>query len=123
MALSKSLSADPVALTFKGTSQEVVPFPPKTMLTFPDGIPMINPAMILHGEQEIEILKPLNPEGEELTAHQSVLSLWDKGKGALLEMETVMKNAKGESVCRMVSGSFMRGLTGFKGAGRQPPPR
>ena len=41
-----------LVLPFKGDSFDVVPFPPPTLTSFPDeGMPMINPAMILHASQ------------------------------------------------------------------------
>lgn len=114
--------ADPVVLGFKGTSHDVVPFPPPTLSATPDGMPVVNPAMILHGEQSLELLRPLNPDGGELQCETKVVSFFNKGKGTLMESETLIKDTDGP-VARLVSGSFVRGLTGFEGKGRKLPPR
>lgn len=100
----------PVCLPFKGQSQDVVPFPPTIVPAKYDGI---NPAMILHGEQSIEIVRPLNPSGGTLTGHTKIVNFYDKGKGTLIETYTQFDDANGP-VARLVSGSFIRGLTGYK---------
>ncbi|KAG7400621.1 hypothetical protein PHYBOEH_004888 [Phytophthora boehmeriae] len=112
----------PVVLPFKGVSHDVVPFPPDTISATPDGMPVINPAMILHGEQSLELLRPLDPSGGTLTGKTKVVSFYDKGKGTLMETQTLLEDKNGP-VARLVSGSFVRGLTGYKGKGRKLPPR
>lgn len=113
----------PVVLPFKGTCNDVVPFPPPSALDLPDGMPNINPGMILHGEQSLELLAPLNPEGAELNSKRRILSFLDKGKGTLMETETILSSVEtGQVVARLISGAFIRGLTGFQGKGRQMPP-
>ncbi|KAI9913700.1 hypothetical protein PsorP6_005828 [Peronosclerospora sorghi] len=112
----------PVCLPFKGQSNDVVPFPPETFVISVDGMPSFNPAMILHGEQSIEILRPLNPAGGTLTAKMKVISFYDKGKGTLMETQTQFEDANGP-VVKLISGSFIRGLTGFEGKGRKLPAR
>ena len=42
------------------------------------GIPKYDPNMILHGEQSLELLRPLPAEGE-FTLKSKVLGVWDKG--------------------------------------------
>jgi 3-hydroxyacyl-CoA dehydrogenase/3a,7a,12a-trihydroxy-5b-cholest-24-enoyl-CoA hydratase len=111
-------------LPFKGSSQDVVPFPPPSMMIIPDGMPVVNPAMILHGEQSLEIFEPLNPNGSELICKSKVISFFDKGKGTLMETETIIQNSKGKKIARLITGSFLRGLYGYKGSqGRKLPPR
>ncbi|CAH0522428.1 unnamed protein product [Peronospora belbahrii] len=112
----------PVCLPFKGQSQDVVPFPPESILATSDSIPNINPAMILHGEQSVEILRPLNPLGGILTGKAKIISFNDKGKGTLMETQTQFEDEKGPMV-KLISGSFIRGLTGYKSKGRKLPPR
>ncbi|GLE07826.1 hypothetical protein PINS_up018532 [Pythium insidiosum] len=112
----------PVVLTFKGNSQDVVPFPPPTLASFPEGFPVVNPANMLHGEQSLELLRPLNPAGASLQCKSRIISMFDKGSGTLLESETLVSDSEGP-IARLVSGSFIRGLTGFQGKGRTPPPR
>lgn len=112
----------PVVLSFKGNSQDVVPFPPPSMSSFPDGFPVVNPANMLHGEQSLEVFRPLNPEGATLTSKSKVISFYDKGSGTLMESETLISDTEGP-IARLISGSFIRGLSGFKGKGRKLPPR
>lgn len=112
----------PVVLPFKGTSHDVVPYPPPTLAAAPDGMPVVNPAMILHGEQSLELERPLDPSGGELQARTKIISFYNKGKGTLMESQTVLEDAHGV-VARLVSGSFIRGLTGYEGRGRPLPPR
>lgn len=112
----------PVVLPFKGTSHDVVAYPPPTLSAMPDGMPVVNPAMILHGEQSLELERPLDPAGGELQARTKIISFYNKGKGTLMETQTVLEDARGV-VARLVSGSFIRGLTGYEGRGRRLPPR
>lgn len=112
----------PVVLPFKGTAHDVVPYPPPTLAAAPDGMPVVNPAMILHGEQSLELVRPLDPAGGELQARTKIISFYDKGKGTLMESQTVLEDARGV-VARLVSGSFIRGLSGFQGKGRRLPAR
>ncbi|CAH0482011.1 unnamed protein product [Peronospora belbahrii] len=88
----------PVCLPFKGQSQDVVPFPPESILATSDSIPNINPAMILHGEQSVEILRPLNPLGGILTGKAKIISFNDKGKGTLMETQTQFEDEKGPMI-------------------------
>jgi len=118
----------PVCLPFKGDSFDCVPFPPPSMLVMTPGLPAINPAMILHGEQYLEILSEL-PTSGDFTVKTEVIGLHDKGKGALMETESTMFDEEGKAIVKIAMGSFMRGLTGFQGAGRtyskayKPPAR
>lgn len=82
-------------------------------------MPPVNPAMILHGEQSLELLQPLPTEGR-FTLRSKVTGFYDKGKGTVMETESTVVDARGTPLCRMVSSSFIRGLTGFQGP-KQPP--
>ncbi|OQS07838.1 peroxisomal hydratase-dehydrogenase-epimerase, partial [Thraustotheca clavata] len=115
----------PVVLLFKGDSQDVVPFPPPSMSSVPNGMPDFNPGMTLHGEQTIEIHRPLPPGGSTVTCHKSILSFHPKGaSGALMETEYKMVDADGQPLATLVMGSFYRGLEStFKGQGRIAPRR
>lgn len=56
------------------------------------GVPMekagsFNPAMMVHGEEGFELFRPIPPEGE-CESVGKLTGIWDKGKGAVIEMES-----------------------------------
>jgi acyl dehydratase len=87
----------------------------------------INPVMILHGEQGFKILKPI-PTSGSLTTSGVVSGVYNKGKGALVTIDSTTVDAGGETVFTNTSGVFIRGAGGFGGergpeAGNQAPER
>ena len=87
----------------------------------------INPVMILHGEQGFRISKQI-PASGTLTTSGKVIGVYDKGKGALVTIESTTKDAGGEMVFTNTSGIFIRGSGGFGGdrgpeAGNPAPQR
>ncbi len=87
-----------------------------------------NPVMLLHGEQDLEIKKPIPTSGEVETSGK-VAGIYDKGKAALVVMETESR-LKGESDPLFVNrfSLFLRGEGGFGGdsgpaAGNEAPDR
>jgi acyl dehydratase len=87
----------------------------------------INPVMILHGEQGFRIQKMISPSGT-LTTSGKITGVYDKGKGALVTIETTTKDAGGDVVFTNTSGIFVRGAGGFGGergpeAGNAAPDR
>ncbi len=87
----------------------------------------INPVMILHGEQGIKLNKPIPVKGT-LTTAGKVTSVYDKGKGALVVIESETKDEQGEVLFVNTAGVFVRGAGGFggergPGAGNEPPDR
>ena len=74
-------------------------------------------AMLLHGEQYLEMGAPLKASGRLLTSAR-VLEVQDKGKAAVVVIHTTSRCAdSGEVVAENEITSFMRGAGGF---GRQP---
>jgi hypothetical protein len=71
---------------------------------------------LVHGEQSIEILKPLPPAGTVLGMTR-VLDVIDKGdKGALVFSErTVRDKASGDLLCRLRATTVLRADGGFGG--------
>jgi acyl dehydratase len=78
------------------------------------GAMQVNPMMILHGEQRIELHAPIPTEGT-ITTTPTIKAMYDKGKGALVVVETDSVDAKGRLLFRNTSGIFARGEGGFGG--------
>jgi acyl dehydratase len=74
----------------------------------------INPVMILHGEQGFRLNKEI-PTSGTLTTSGVVTGVYDKGKGALVTIESTTKDAGGDVVFTNTSGIFIRGAGGFGG--------
>jgi acyl dehydratase len=88
-----------------------------------------NPAMLVHGEQAIELARPIPAEGT-LKASGKIAAIYDKGKGAVIVSETESVDAKtGELLFRTRSSAFVRGAGGFggdrgpSGPSHEPPSR
>ena len=74
-----------------------------------------NPAMLVHGEQAVELHREVPVEGE-LEAVSQVVGIWDKGSGAVVETETKATSvADGEPLFTTRSSLFIRGEGGFGG--------
>lgn len=81
------------------------------------GLMGINFMLVVHGEQKVEIHKPL-PTEATVELDGRVLGAWDKGagKGAVIVIETTMKDQKsGELLATLTSSIFARGDGGFGG--------
>ncbi|MCZ6532755.1 MAG: MaoC/PaaZ C-terminal domain-containing protein [SAR324 cluster bacterium] len=86
-----------------------------------------NPALLLHGEQDLEIHGPI-PTAGTVTNTAHVKDIFDKGKAALVWRETVSKDAAGKLLFTSRSAAFIRGEGGFGGEpgpkpGNLPPER
>ncbi len=104
----------------------IPPFPALMGIITVEGV-QINPVMILHGEQYLEIRKPIPIEGKLITKPK-VGALYDKGKGALIELEAETADESGDVVFFNRFGVFVRGEGGFGGEkgpdpGNEPPDR
>lgn len=73
-----------------------------------------NRAMMLHGEQEVEIHKPLPPE-TKLRGQAKIADIYDKGKAALLLLETRVSDGEGDPLYTNRMSLFLRGEGGFGG--------
>lgn len=74
-----------------------------------------NPAMLVHGEQAIELFSPIPVAGTVSTVGE-VVAIYDKGKGAVIVTESVSTDvATGEKLFTNRSSAFIRGEGGFGG--------
>lgn len=69
---------------------------------------------LLHAEQSFHLTRPLPVEGT-VTAVNTVTGMYDKGSGALITTETIVKDENGDELARIGSGLFLRGEGGFGG--------
>jgi acyl dehydratase len=76
----------------------------------------INYLFVLHGEQRLEMHRPL-PVAAEITADERIGGLFDKGeKGAIIIIEKILKlKASGEKLCTLTHTAVARGDGGFGG--------
>jgi len=101
----------------KDTPQQVLPT--FAVIVGMGGIPFdkigsFNPAMLVHGEQRIELFGPLPVNGDvEITGR--VANIWDKGKGAVVEMECESVDPDGKPLMKTMMSAFIRGEGGWGG--------
>jgi acyl dehydratase len=86
-----------------------------------------NPVMLLHGEQDIELHRPIPVEGK-IESRGRVAGIYDKGKAALVVLEVKTALESGEPVFTNRFSLFLRGEGGFGGeagpkAGNEAPSR
>ncbi len=87
----------------------------------------INFALVLRGEQEIELHRPL-PVEAEIESQGRIAGIYDKGKAALVVIETVTSEKGGDKLFTNRFSIFARGEGGFGGesgprAGNAAPER
>ncbi|OYU71324.1 MAG: 3-alpha,7-alpha,12-alpha-trihydroxy-5-beta-cholest-24-enoyl-CoA hydratase [Alphaproteobacteria bacterium PA2] len=82
----------------------------------------INFLMVVHGEQKVELHKPL-PASGTFTAESRTAGAYDKGpgKGAVIINETIWTDDKGEKVATLTGSTFARGDGGFGGPSNGAP--
>ncbi|MCK1268906.1 MaoC family dehydratase N-terminal domain-containing protein [Bradyrhizobium sp. 49] len=82
----------------------------------------LNLLMLVHGEQKVELHKPL-PSSGTITATSRTIGAYDKGKerGAVVVDETVWIDEKGEKVATLTGSTFARGDGGFGGPSQGAP--
>jgi acyl dehydratase len=73
----------------------------------------INLAMLVHGEQKIEVFGPIPTVGTVVSTTR-IVGIYDKGSGALVVMETESKyKDSGKPAFKTRFGAFIRGEGGF----------
>ncbi|KAJ2520940.1 hypothetical protein H4217_001715 [Coemansia sp. RSA 1939] len=75
-------------------------------------LPPFNPMMLLHGEQYVELLRPIPSEGRLLCSTQ-IVDIQDKGKGLTAAARLTMTDADSNVIAVSESTTFIRGLGGF----------
>ncbi len=102
----------------KDTPQRVLPT--FAVIIGGGGIPMnkigsFNPALMVHGEQGIELLDEIPPDGE-LESVGECTAIWDKGSAAVVEFEsTSTLKATGKPLLKTRTMLFCRGEGGWGG--------
>ena len=102
----------------KDITQKV--FPTFAVIIGGGGIPMkevgsFNPALMVHGEQGIELLGEIPPDGE-IESVGECSAIWDKGSAAVLEFTSESRNvATGQLLLRTKTSLFCRGEGGWGG--------
>lgn len=95
-------------------------FPTFAVIIGGGGIPMkavgsFNPALMVHGEQGIELLGEIPADGE-IESVGECTAIWDKGSAAVLEFSSESRNvATGEPLLRTRTMLFCRGEGGWGG--------
>jgi acyl dehydratase len=74
-----------------------------------------NPAMLLHGEQRVELKAPIPPKGGKLTTQGKISGIYDKGSGALVIVDSETTDEGGTVLFTNRFGAFIRGEGGFGG--------
>lgn len=74
-----------------------------------------NPAMLVHGEQEVICHREL-PAAGSLVSTSEITAIWDKGKGAVIEVTArAVDRDSGDPLFDVVMSAFIRGEGGFGG--------
>lgn len=74
----------------------------------------VNPAMVLHGEQRIELNGPIPTQGT-VTTTPTIRAVYDKGKGAVIVVDAITVDASGRVLFKNTFSTFARGEGGFGG--------
>jgi acyl dehydratase len=77
-----------------------------------------DPVKLVHGEQDVRLLRPLAPSGTVI-ARNKVVSLTDKGAGQgaiAVVLRTLIDQASGETIAESRNVTFLRGDGGFSEA-------
>lgn len=118
----KDLRVLPTAATVLAAATRGAPLAP---LSAGLRISEINRTLMVHGEQKVELHRPLPPQGSFI-AESRVVAAYDKGqgKGAIVVNETVWTDDAGGKVATLTNAAFARGDGGFGGpaGGPEPPP-
>jgi acyl dehydratase len=126
---------DPTGFELEFTTENSQDIKQQVLPTFPvivgiaggGGMPSFgefNWAMLVHGEQAVEVFGPIPPEGT-IVSQTRIVGIYDKGSGALVVMESESKyKDTGQPAFNTRFGAFIRGEGGFGEQRGDPlPPR
>jgi len=121
-ALGVGAGLDELAFTTENTSDTPQQVLPTTAVVLGAGgfgamatIGTFNPAMLVHGEQSIELFGEIPVEGRVSTVAE-IVGIYDKGKGAVVVSESTSTDvATGEVLFKSRMSAFIRGAGGFGG--------
>ncbi len=82
----------------------------------------VNPMMVLHGEQRIELAGPI-PSRAKIVSQPTVVAVYDKIKGATVVVEVESRDEKGSLLFKNTFTTFVRGEGGFGGERGPSGPR
>src|SRR5258708_4485896 len=117
-ALGVGCKADELDYLYEGRGPKVLP----TFAVVPSFASMIgvagdlgcDPMMIVHGEQQIRLHRPIPPDAR-LSTVSEVKAIYDKGKGALVVVDARTVDESGRQVFDNTFSIFVRGEGGFGG--------
>ncbi|MDX2378879.1 MAG: MaoC/PaaZ C-terminal domain-containing protein [Acidimicrobiia bacterium] len=120
-ALGVGAGTDDLAFTTENSidiDQQVLPTMPVVLNSAGSGsvfskLGDFNPAMLVHGEQSVELHRPI-PVSGTLTATTEITGIYDKGKAAVVVMESSALS-NGEPIYTTTSSLFIRGEGGWGG--------
>jgi acyl dehydratase len=118
-------AADPTGLELEFTTENTVGMTQRALPTLPviiaaptgwrHVIGNFDPAMLVHGEQSVELHAPLPVDGT-VSVTTTVTGVYDKGSGALVETQTIGNDAgSGAPLYTTISSVFIRGEGGWGG--------
>lgn len=84
------------------------------LLTGKIGTIEYNPMMLVHGEQYLQLFKPI-AERATITSHMRIAHIFDKGSGMLVVTHVESHDEHGEKVAFQEASMFIRGMGGFGG--------
>lgn len=117
-ALGVGAGVDDLGYVYEGAGLQTLPtfgvIPAFPALMGMASVMTFNPMMLLHGEQKIVLHKAI-PTNGSVTTEAEVSHVWDKGKGAVVVVDAVSTDDKGEPLFTNTFTTFIRGEGGFGG--------
>ncbi|KAL9128832.1 MAG: hypothetical protein Q9217_002558, partial [Psora testacea] len=114
---------------FKHTDQEVVDFYARSAANPIPNVPNFDSRHVVDGQRYIKFLEPIPPSsaGRKFELRSKVIGVYDKGKGSVVETETILAEKGGKAHVQIIGSMFFVGQGGWGGpkgpaAINYPPP-